>query len=115
MLFVIRWFLLALSVLFIAWLLPGMYISGFISALILIVVIALINTLLLPLIFFLTLPLNILTFGAFSLIINAVLFMLAVYFVSGVEIANFWWALLGSLLLSILGLGIDFLTNRDNI
>ena len=45
--------------------------------------------------------------------INALLFMLAGFLVPGVEIANFWWALLASLILSLLGMGIDAITNKS--
>ena len=109
----LRWVLFALAVLFIGWLLPGISISGFLAALILVVVIALINALLRPLINFLTLPINFLTLGLFGLVINALLFMLAGFLVPGVEIANFWWALLASLILSLLGMGIDAITNKS--
>ena len=77
MMILLRWVLFALAVLFIGWLLPGISISGFLAALILVVVIALINALLRPLINFLTLPINFLTLGLFGLVINALLFMLA--------------------------------------
>jgi putative membrane protein len=113
MMILLRWVLFALAVLFIGWLLPGISISGFLAALILVVVIALINALLRPLINFLTLPINFLTLGLFGLVINALLFMLAGFLVPGVEIANFWWALLASLILSLLGMGIDAITNKS--
>jgi putative membrane protein len=94
--------------------LPGISISGFLAALILVVVIALINALLRPLISFLTMPINMLTLGLFGFIINALLFMLAGFLVPGVEVSNFWWALLASLILSILGTGIDAVTNKND-
>ena len=114
MMILLRWVLFALAVLFIGWLLPGISISGFLAALILVVVIALINALLRPLINFLTLPINFLTLGLFGLVINALLFMLAGFLVPGVEVANFWWALLASLILSLLGMGIDAITNKED-
>ena len=112
MMILLRWVLFALAVLFTGWLLPGISISGFLAALILVVVIALINAFLRPLVNFLTLPINILTLGLFGLVINALLFMLAGFLVPGVEVSNFWWALLASLVLSLLGIGIDAITNR---
>ena len=114
MMILLRWILFALAVLFIGWLLPGISISGFLAALILVVVIALINAFLRPLINFLTLPINFLTLGLFGLVINALLFMLAGFLVPGVEVANFWWALLASLILSLLGMGIDAITNKED-
>ena len=114
MIILLRWTLFALSILLIGWLLPGISISGFLAALILVVVIALINAFLRPLINFLTLPINFLTLGLFGLVINALLFMLAGFVVPGVEISNFWWALLASIILSLLGTGIDAVTNRNH-
>ncbi len=113
MMILVRWILFALAVLFIAWLLPGISIAGFLAALILVVVIALINAFLRPLINFLTLPINFITLGLFGLVINALLFMLAGFLVPGVEVANFWWALLASVILSFLGSGIDSVTNKS--
>ena len=113
MMLLLRWVLFALAILFTGWLLPGISISSFVAALILTVVIALINIFIRPLVTFLTLPISFLTLGLFGLVINALLFMLAGFFVPGVEIASFWWALLASLVLSLLGLGIDAITNRN--
>ena len=108
-----RWILFAFAIMLIGWILPGISIEGFVSALIATVVLALINIFIRPLIEFISLPINILTLGLFSLVINALLFMLAGFFVSGVEIDNFWWALLASIILSILGVLIDNITNKN--
>jgi len=114
MMILLRWVLFALAVLLVGWMLPGISISGILAALILVVVIALINAFLRPIINFLTLPVNVLTLGLFGLIINALLFMLAGFLVPGVEVGNFWWALLASLILSLLGAGIDAITNKND-
>ncbi len=110
----VKWILFALAVLFIAWMLPGISISGFLSALVLVVIIALINAFIRPLVIFLTMPVNFLTLGLFSLVVNALLFMLAGFLAPGVEVSNFWWALLASLILSLLGMGIDAVTNKND-
>ncbi len=107
----IRWFLFALVIMLIGWILPGISVSGIVSALIVTVVIALINIFIRPLVEFIALPINFLTLGLFGLVINALLFMLAGFFVPGIEIANFWWALLGSLILSLFTGGIDSITD----
>lgn len=113
MMLLFRWILFAFAIMLIGWILPGISIEGFVSALIATVVLALINIFIRPLIEFISLPINILTLGLFSLVINALLFMLAGFFVSGVEIDNFWWALLASIILSILGVLIDNITNKN--
>ena len=111
---IIRWALFALAVMLIGWLLPGIEVNGFLSALLITFVIALINIFIRPLVNFISLPINFLTLGLFSFVINALLFMLAGYFVPGVEIDGFWWALAGSLAFSVLAGLIDSVTNNGN-
>jgi len=111
---ILRWILFALAVMLVGWLVPGITVSTFVSALIVTLVMALINIFIRPLVTFITLPINFLTLGLFSFVINALLFMLAGYFVPGITIDGFWSALLGSLVLSLLGLAIDAMTNRKD-
>ncbi len=103
----LRWFLYSLIILFIAWLIPGIHVSGIQSALIAIVIIGLINAVLKPLVYLITLPINLLTLGLFSLVINALLFMLASHLTPGFNVEGFWSALLGSLILSALSIPIN--------
>lgn len=112
MVLLLRWFLYALAVMLVGWLIPGITVSNIVSALIICVIMALINIFIRPLVTFITLPINLLTLGLFGVIINALLFLLAGYFAPGVEIDGFLSALLGSLLLSLIGLGIDSITKR---
>lgn len=103
----LRWFLYSLIILFIAWLIPGISVTGIGSALIAIIIIGLINAILKPLVYLITLPINILTLGLFSLVINAFLFMLAGWLTPGFTVEGFWSALLGSLILSVLSIPIN--------
>lgn len=112
MILLLRWLLYALAVMFVGWLVPGIEVGSLQSALIICVIMALINIFIRPLVTFITLPINLLTLGLFGFIINALLFLLAGYFAPGVAIDGFWSALLGSLLLSFLGLAIDSITER---
>ncbi|MBQ4122897.1 phage holin family protein [bacterium] len=98
---IFRWILSALLIMFIAWIVPGISVSNFLTALVVVVVIALINTFIKPLVTFIAMPVNFLTLGLFSLVINALLFLLAGKIISGIEIDGFWSALLGSLILSV--------------
>lgn len=100
--FIIRLLLTALSVVFLAYILPGVSVSGFGTAIIVAIVIALLRLIVKPILIILTLPVTIVTFGLFLLVINAIVILLAAHFVSGFEVSSFWWALLFSLLLSIL-------------
>ena len=100
---------LALGLMFVGWVIPGITISNFVTALIAAAVIALINVFIKPVLIFLTLPINILTLGLFILVINAILFLFVAYLVPGVSVNGFWSAFLGALLLSIISLGLSWL------
>lgn len=105
----LKWIGLALAMMFVGWIVPGITISNFVTALIAAAVIALVNIFIKPVLVFLTLPINILTLGVFILVINALLFMFVAYLVPGVEVNGFWSAFLGALLLSILSLGLAWI------
>lgn len=108
-----RWLLYSLAILLIAWLIPGISVSGLWSALVAILVMGLINAILKPLVYLVTLPINLLTLGLFSLVINALLFMLAGYLTPGFSVSGFWSALLGSLILSALSVPINKIGSAD--
>lgn len=84
-----------------SYLLKGIKIDSFITAIILAVVLAIFNSILKPILIILTLPITILTLGLFLFVINAGIILLADHFIDGFEVQGFWWALLFSLLLSI--------------
>lgn len=97
-----HWFLVTLAIIIAAYILPGVEVTSFLAALATAVVLGLINAVIRPMFFLLTLPINILTLGLFSLVINALLIMLTGVIVPGFEVAGFGWALLFSILLSLL-------------
>ena len=105
----LKWLALSLAIMFVGWVVPGISISSFITALIASVVIALVNLVIKPILVFLTLPINILTLGLFILVINALLLMFVAYLIPGVEVDGFWSAFLGALILSIISIGISWL------
>ncbi len=98
---IIKLLLTALAVVVLAKILPGITVEGYGSAIIVAIVIALLRLLVKPILVLLTLPITIITFGLFLLIINAVIILMAGYFVGGFTVASIWWALLFSLLLSL--------------
>ena len=100
----LRWVIYALSIMLVAWIVPGIYIRNFGSALLVAVVMALVNAFIKPLIMFISLPINFLTLGIFTFVINALLFFLVGKITPDFEVENFWAALLGSLLLSLLAI-----------
>ncbi len=97
----IRWLIATLAILLTSYVLPGVTLTGFWTAVIVALVLGIINAVLKPILVILTLPINILTLGLFTLVINALLIMLASSFVSGFAVDGFWIALLFSIILSI--------------
>jgi len=106
--YIVRWVLLALALILVAWIVPGISIAGFIAALIAAVVIGIVNVLIRPLLVAITLPINILTLGLFSFVINALLLWLVGAIVPGFHVAGFVSALIGSILLSIFSVIINW-------
>ncbi len=82
--------------------LPGIHINSFWTAVVLALVLAVLNAIIKPILVILTLPITILTFGLFLFVINAVIILIAGNFIDGFKVDGFWWALLFSLLLSII-------------
>jgi len=102
MAFLIKWLVNALAIGITAYLLPGVRVSGFFAALVTALVLGLVNTFIRPLLLLLTLPLNILTLGLFTLVINALLILLVAAVVPGFSVRGFWWALLFGLVLAVI-------------
>lgn len=98
----INWIICAVAIMITAYVLPGVNIDGFLVALILAVVLGAINAFIKPIIVLLTLPINVLTLGLFTLVINALLIILSSYIVPGFGVAGFWWAMLFSVVLSFI-------------
>lgn len=109
---ILRWVFFALALLFVAWIVPGISIQGFFTALVAALVIGIVNAVVRPIISFFTLPINVLTLGLFSFVINALMLMLAAFIVPGFTVAGFGAALLGSLLLTILSVIINMTVTR---
>ncbi len=99
--FLLKVFISAFAVLITAYLLPGVLVKDFITALLVAFVLGLLNMLLKPLLVILTIPVTILTLGLFLLAINAFIVQLAAYFIKGFEVDGFWWALLFSIIMSV--------------
>ncbi|MDO6605265.1 putative membrane protein [Arenibacter palladensis] len=99
---ILRILLSAIAVVILAKILPGVGVDSYTTAIIVAIVLSLLNFIVKPILVILTLPVTILTLGLFLLIINAIIILLADYFVDGFQVNNIWWALLFSLLLSFL-------------
>ena len=104
---IIRWVLFALALLFTAWIVPGISFVNFQTALLAALVMGLINLFIRPIILILTLPINLLTLGLFTFIINALMFLLVAKIVAGFIVTGFLTALLGSIILSVISIFIN--------
>ncbi len=85
-----------------AYALPGVTVAGFGAALLVAVVLGLINTFIRPIVVFLTLPATLVTLGLFLLIINAAMVLLADWVLPSFSVAGFGWALLFSIVVSVI-------------
>lgn len=99
--FLVRLLLSALAVIIASYLLPGVYVEGFLAAVIIALVLSLLNMIVRPILILLTIPLTVLTLGLFLLVINAVIILIADSIIPGFSVQGFWWALLFSLILSL--------------
>lgn len=110
---IIRWIINALALLLIANFVPGMEVSGFYAAMITIVILALINAIIRPVIIFLTLPVTVLTLGLFTFVINGFMFWFASTIVQGLTVDGFMPAFWSALLLTIVSAVVSSLLKKD--
>ncbi len=96
-----KWLVMAVAVLVTAYLLPGVSVAGLWAAFVTAIVLSLANIFLKPILIILTLPVNILTLGLFTLVINAFIVMLTAYLVAGFSVVSFFWAIMFSIVLSL--------------
>jgi len=113
---ILRMLLTAIAVVIIAKFLPGVTVTDFTNALFVAIVLGFLRITVKPILIFLTLPATIITLGLFLLVINAVIIMLAGYFVNGFTVSGFWTALLFSILLSMFqSILYSFLKEKEEI
>ncbi len=96
------WFLNALALLAVAYLMPSIHVTGFGSALIAAAVIGLVNMLIRPMLVLLTLPVTVLTLGLFIFVINGLLFYLVGHILQGFEVQSLLSGILGAILYSLI-------------
>lgn len=112
----IRWSILTLAIMISSYVIEGIEVSGILSAFLSAAILGILNAFLRPILLILTLPINILTLGLFTFVINAVLLMMASGVISGFEVKGFWSAFAGALIISIVSwLLSSFISSRGNI
>ncbi len=113
--FIVKLIISTLAVLISSYLLPGVEIVGnsFFTALIVAAVLAFLNAVVKPIMIILTIPITFVTLGFFLLVINACIILIASKLVDGFYVDGFWWALLFSLILSIVTSILESVKKRD--
>jgi putative membrane protein len=117
--FIIKLFLNAIAVVIVAYILPGVHLIGasyFWDAVVLAAILSLLNVSVKPLLIFLTIPATIFSLGLFLLVINAAIIEIAAWIMGPQRfvVDSFWWALLFSILLSIVNGIFERLTIKSN-
>lgn len=102
-----RWLTLTCAILVASYLLEGIYVSGFFSALGAAAILGILNAFFRPIALILTLPINILTLGLFTFVINAVMLKMASGVIGGFEIRGFWPATIGALIISLVSWAVN--------
>ena len=100
----IRWLILTVAIMTAAYLFSGIHVNGFGSALFAALVLGILNAFFRPILFVLTLPINVLTLGLFTFVINALLLMMTSSIIGGLVVDGFGSALFGSLIISLVSL-----------
>jgi putative membrane protein len=112
----IRWLFLTLAIFMAAYMIDGIRVAGFTSAVLAAAVLGVLNAFFRPILLLLTLPLNILTLGLFTFAINAILLMMASGVIRGFEVDGFGTALLGALFISAASwLLTSFISERGTV
>lgn len=112
----IRWLTLTGAILFTSYLLESIQVSGFVAAFFAAATLGIFNALFRPILILLTLPLNILTLGFFTFVINALMLKMASAVIAGFEVQGFWSAVFGSLMISIVSWLLNsFISERGTV
>jgi len=109
----IRWLILTLSILAAAYMFEGIEVSSFFSALFAAAVLGILNAFFRPILLLLTLPINLLTLGLFTFVVNALMLMLTSGIISGFHVQGFWPAVFGSLVISVVSWLLTSVVNDE--
>jgi|SRR5690606_29723354 putative membrane protein len=99
---IIRLLITAVVAFFLTKILSGVHFEGFSTAIVFAIVLGVLNLIVKPILSILGLPLTIITLGLFSFVINAIVILIADYFIEGMVVDGFWWALIFSIALSLI-------------
>ncbi|MFO7785366.1 MAG: phage holin family protein [Thermodesulfobacteriota bacterium] len=112
----IRWLILTAAITAASFLMGGIEVSGFFSALGAAAILGVLNAVFRPILIILTLPINVLTLGLFTFVINALLLMMVSGVISGFHVHGFWSAVFGSLVISLVSWFLSsFVNSRGRV
>lgn len=112
----LRWIILTVSIVVTSYLMNGIHVSGFFSAFFAAAILGILNAFFRPILLILTLPINILSLGLFTFVLNAVLLMMVAGVIPGFDVYGFWSGLSGSLLISLISWIItSFINDRGTV
>ncbi len=103
------WLINAIALMAVAYLLPGIAVASFLTALVAALVLGLVNAVIRPVLILLTLPATLLTLGLFIFVINGLLFWFVGSFISGFVVSGFWWGVGGAIVYSIVSWALSAL------
>ena len=113
--YLLHWLMASVALMMTAYIVPGFRVEGFVAALIASVVIGIVNVFVWPVLAILTLPLTVVTFGLFLLVVNGIALKIAAAVTPGFAIIGFMPAVVGSIVLTIVGWLIRFVVYGGNI
>ena len=108
----IRWLTSTGAIILASYLLNGIHVEGFLAAFLAAAMLGILNALFRPIALLITLPINILTLGFFTFVINAAMLKMASALISGFDVHGFWTAVFGSLIISVVSFGINVLISE---
>jgi putative membrane protein len=113
---ILRWFILTFAISATAYLLDGIHVSSFFSAVFAAAMLGILNAFFRPILIIITLPINILSLGLFTFVINALLLMMVSGIISGFDVRGFWSAVFGSILISVVSWLLNsFISERGTV
>jgi len=113
---VIRWLVLAAAIMAASYLLEGIEVKGFFPALGAAAMLGILNAFFRPVLLILTLPINILSLGLFTFIINALMLKMASSVIPGFDVRGFWTALFGALIITLISWLLNaFISERGRV
>ena len=112
----VKWLVLTAAIIIASYVLDGIQVAGFFSAFFAAAILGVLNAFFRPILIILTLPINILTLGLFTFIINALLLKMASGVISGFDVRGFWAAVFGSVIISLISWALNsFISPRGRV